>query len=181
MGLLFNSRQTTKMLAVVNDAFDSDPTTGALSINSWRTPPGLGLPAPMEYFNALSSYKLPLSQIAIQMKIFAGSGKDSPKDKRFQKWLKALDIVGVGDTICAQVYQGLTNILCAEIYFVLVPSSTIAVGSYGVAVGPPLTFTWVITISTVTVDNVPTFVAMYRNNLASRRAAVAKAIRKKKA
>jgi hypothetical protein len=169
------------MVAVINDAFDSDPSSPPY-IGTWRTAPGMGLPAPMEYFNASSAYKLPLWQIAIQMKIFAGSGQGSKEDRKFQKWLKALDKVGVGDTICAQIYQGLSDDLsCAEIYFVIVPASTISVAPTPAMAGDPGAYTLVIVISTVEVNKVAAFVEMYQALLAKKRTEIRRAIAKKRA
>jgi hypothetical protein len=180
MGLLFNTRATTKMLAIINDAFDTDSQHPPY-IGTWRESPATGLPAPMEYFNANSAYKLPLWKICIDMQIFAGNGQNSKEDKRFQKWLKALDKVGVGDMICAQIYQGLLDDLsCAEIYFVLVPASTITVAPTPTIVGDPGAYTLVIVISTVEVNKVQAFVKMYQAMLASKRAAIRRANKKKK-
>lgn len=164
MGMLFSTKATTKMLQVVNDAFDND------SMTYWTTPPGGGKPTPMDFFKVGGPDKLPLPDIAKEAGIFGGTGQGSPKDKRFQKWLKGLERVGLGNTICNQVFQGLSNPDCAEVYFVLVPSNTITV-----APNPPMVgSTLVITLSTVEVDDVPAFVQKHLDRLAARRAARAK-------
>lgn len=161
MGMLFSTKATTKMLQVVNDAFDNE------SMSYWTTPPGGGKPTPMDFFKVGGPNKLPLPDIAKEAGIFGGTGPGSPKDKRFQKWLKGLERVNLGNTICNQVYQGLTDPDCAEVYFVLVPSNTITV-----APNPPMVgSTLVITLSTVEVDDVPAFVKKHLDRLAARRAA----------
>lgn len=164
MGMLFSTKATTKMLQVVNDAFDND------SMDGWTTEPGGGKPAPMEYFKVGGPDKLPLPDIAKAVGIYGGNAPGSAKDKRFKKWLAGLETMKLGDAICKQVYSGLTNASCSEIYFVLIPSDVITVGPQQALIGS----TMVITISTIEVDKVPQYVKKYRAKLAARRAARAK-------
>jgi hypothetical protein len=152
MGLYFNSKATTKLQAAVNDRFSHD------SISDWR-PANPGDPSPMDYFNGSSAGSTPtnpktLYDIAKFMKVFAGA-QDSKEDKRFQKWLKYLHTTSVGDTIRQYIYQGLSDDAnCAEIDFVLIPSSAVGVGAPTPA-GDPGGYTWVIPISTQEVDKIP--------------------------
>jgi hypothetical protein len=160
MGMLFNTKATTRMLQVVNDAFASDSKV------QWQTLDPYGV-APADYFLPDNAGKWPLYKIAKQMKIFGGAGEDSPEDKRFQKWLRGLDAAGASPAIRAQIRQGLTDKGIAEIFFVVVPAKTIAVA----AKPPVVNGTLVVTVSTVEVDHVAAFVTAYRARLTARRAA----------
>lgn len=169
MGMLFSTKATTKMVQIVNDAFDND------SMDFWTTPPSSGGPAPMEWFNASSSYKKTLPDLAIAAKIFGGTGQGSAKDRRFQKWLNILEKALVANDICAQVYQGLLNINVSEIYFVVVPSNLVSVVPNPPIVGGTL----VITVSTIEIDKAPAYFKRFLTTRATR-TAKKKAAKKKK-
>ena len=158
MGMLFNTKATTKMLQIVNDAFSSDNWA------AWLTPDSSGV-EPRELFSPANAATWPLFKIAKKTKIFGPDGEDKPKDKRWQKWLKELDRLGVSPDLRAQIYAGLSDDNVSEIAFVLIPSDTVKVAPANVVVGS----TKVIMIQTVEVDHMAKFAAQQHTAVRTRR------------
>lgn len=168
MGMLFNTKATTKMLAAVNDLFSGD------NWGFWFTklPDGT---VPKDLFS-LSSTTWPLWKIAKKVKLHGPDGDGMPKDKRWVKWLKGLDAAGAGTDLRNQIKQAFTDPNVSEIYFVLVPSDDLQVAPNPVVVGSTL----VIIVLTVEIDRLPAFLTKQKARVAARRAARRNSGKKKK-
>lgn len=114
MGLLFNSTATVEMLAKVNKSFNSN------GIKRWRRKNRI------RYFDDASGDPQKLDEVVDSENIFPDSGQDAPEGKKWTAWLQYLhdgSQGGAGDKIRGFILEGLKDPKCAEIAFVVLPST----------------------------------------------------------
>ncbi len=143
MGLLINTPGTNDMLNRINSLFS------AANIGFMRQQPQKG------YFCGITTKKK-LHEIADLLNQYPSGGKNSPEGKNWIKWLKFMH-TGIKPTPAEQIQNcicdGLSdNPNCAEIFFVVVPTSSSDPTVSCSKIGDPNAYTEVITISTPTVN-----------------------------
>jgi hypothetical protein len=164
MGLLFNTEQTTKMLALINRHFDADKHGGGMSM--WRDR--------ADDVDPSAGNRKKLHEIARAHDVYPDAREDAlGKTKaRWVKWLKLLEAQAqvatasvpgdpaagdfpngqmpanwkaapangsnfrVGEELCRQIWNGLNDPNCIEIGFVVVPWTSMSIRSVAILPSP---------------------------------------------
>lgn len=178
MGLLFNTEQTTKMLALMNRHFGHKDYGGA--IEAWKDR--------IDDIDPRPANRKELLRIAKEYEIHPDPAEDKlgRTKARWHKWLKHLEkkdltapvadpapppngwvaphlapyaplpnpIPSVGKEICRQLFNVLIDPYCVEVAFVTLPSTSVSVDVGQIVPIQGNTYTYIITIRTKRVDEI---------------------------